>query len=337
MTTDTSAFSFNKQNNGLCVCEFGNDRTLAISTVNNNESKFTNIERQIRAVKEGVRSALARLCFDCCDLLFKYLVAFTVSRMNMFPDSTRTDNLSAFSVLYNRIVNARTDCHLEFGAQYEVTLRSTNNTIEPRTVSAISIAQTPNGKGTCQFYNLAIRGIFHPTHFLQVPMTDATISHLNSLAAMDKRPPSRDPTFTLNGQEVGNPDKPTTAPPPAPRPPADDIPFSDPQAFPPITDSALDPSTEIAPGALSRADSLSIPSHTDESRGEPGRTTEESAAEEEADTAMLPIIEETPDLPPALIDEEGDEATPTTRPPLEINSRPQRTRKAPDRLNLAVI
>ena len=257
--------------------------------------------------------------------------------MNMFPDSTRTDNLSAFSVLYNRIVNARRDCHLEFGAQYEVTLRSTNNTMEPRTVSAISVAQTPNGKGTCQFYNLAIRGIFHPNHFRQVPMTDATISHLNSLAAMDKRPPSRDPTFTLNGQEVGNPDKPTTAPPPAPRPPADDIPFSDPQAFPPITDSALDPSTEIAPRALIRADSLSIPSHTDESRGEPRRTTEESTAEEEADTAMLPIIEETPDLPPELIDEEGEEATLTTRPPLEINSRPQRTRKAPDRLNLAVI
>ena len=173
------------------------------------------IEQQIRAVKEGVRSALAGLCFDCCELLFKYLVAFTVSRMNMFPDSTRTDNLSAFSVLYNRIVSARTDCHLDFGAQYEVTSRSTNITMEPRTVSAIGIAQTPNGTGTCQFYYLTTRGIFHANHFRQVPMTDATISHLNSLAAMDKRPPAKDPSFILNGQEVGNPDKPTTAPPPA--------------------------------------------------------------------------------------------------------------------------
>ena len=60
------------------------------------------IERQIRAVKEGVSSVLAGLCFDCCELLFKYLVAFTVSRMNMFPDSTRTDNLSAFSVQSHR-------------------------------------------------------------------------------------------------------------------------------------------------------------------------------------------------------------------------------------------
>ena len=70
------------------------------------------IERQIRAVKEGVRSAPAGLCFDCCELLFKYLVAFTVSRMNMFPDSTRTDNLSAFSVLYNYQLHTLIELHV---------------------------------------------------------------------------------------------------------------------------------------------------------------------------------------------------------------------------------
>ena len=46
VTTDASAFTFNKRNNGLYVCEFGNDSTLAISTVNNNESKFTKREAQ---------------------------------------------------------------------------------------------------------------------------------------------------------------------------------------------------------------------------------------------------------------------------------------------------
>ena len=59
--------------------------------------------------------------------------------------------------------------------------------------------------------------------------------------------------------------------------------------------------------------------------------------EDVTDTAILPTIEEAPNLPPELIDEEGEEATLTTFPRLEINSRPQRTRKAPDRLNLAVI
>ena len=42
--TDRSAFTFDKRTNGLYVCEFGNDRTLAISTVNDNESKFTKRE-----------------------------------------------------------------------------------------------------------------------------------------------------------------------------------------------------------------------------------------------------------------------------------------------------
>ena len=45
------------------------------------------IERQIRAVKEGVRSALAGFCFDCCKLLL--LVACTAFLMNMLPHSNR--------------------------------------------------------------------------------------------------------------------------------------------------------------------------------------------------------------------------------------------------------
>ena len=49
--------------------------------------------------------------------------------------------------------------------------------------------------------------------------------------------------------------------------------------------------------------------------------------EDVTDTAILPTIEEAPNLPPELIDEEGEEATLTTFPRLEINSRPQRTRR----------
>ena len=73
------------------------------------------IERQIRTVKEGVRSNLSSLPYACSDQIFKYLVGFTVTRINMFPSANNLDNMSPFQLLYNRPVNVRRDAHLEFG------------------------------------------------------------------------------------------------------------------------------------------------------------------------------------------------------------------------------
>ena len=157
------------------------------------------IERQIRMVKEGVRTGLAALPYSCCDLLFKFLVGFTVTRANMFPNTTSMDTLSPFQILYNRPVNVTRDAHLEFGALYEVTSRTGDNTMAPRTISALGLAQTPNGTGTCQFLNIGSWTIFSANHFKQVPMTSEIISILNSYAVKDKRPPTATPLFSYRG------------------------------------------------------------------------------------------------------------------------------------------
>ena len=52
---------------------------------------------------------------------------------------------------------------------------------------------------------------------------------------------------------------------------------------------------------------------------------------------IVQTMEEISDLPPELIDKNEDEAPTTIRPPLETNSRPQRTRNAPDCRNLPAI
>ena len=100
------------------------------------------IERTIRYVKEGVRGLLAGLPYPCPRIIFLHMVPFVANRLNMFPSSTRTDNTSAFQLIYNRHINAAINCQLEFGAYYQVHNRLTNNTVDtPRTIGAIGVGQ----------------------------------------------------------------------------------------------------------------------------------------------------------------------------------------------------
>ena len=57
------------------------------------------VERAIRYIKEGARSILAGLPYTCPRILFRHLIPFTALRLNLFPNSTRSDNLSAFQLL----------------------------------------------------------------------------------------------------------------------------------------------------------------------------------------------------------------------------------------------
>ena len=109
------------------------------------------IERVIRYIQEGVRGTLAGLKYNCPNAVFKHLVPFVADRLNLFPTSTRTDNLSAFQLLHQRSPNAKIDINLEVGGYYQVTNKNGNNTTLPRTDGAIGIGQIPNGTGTCTF------------------------------------------------------------------------------------------------------------------------------------------------------------------------------------------
>ena len=144
------------------------------------------VERAIRYVKEAVRSVLHGLPYACPRVLFKMLIPYVALRLNMFPSTTRTDRLSAFQLVYNRPAHADRDCHLEYGAYYHVTTRTSNNTMAARTVAAIGVHQIPNGTGSCTFFSLESHTFFSANHFEPLPMTQAVINHLNALAAKDR-------------------------------------------------------------------------------------------------------------------------------------------------------
>ena len=68
-----------------------------ITLVNSGPSMHVHVaERSIRYIKEGARSVLAGLPYQCPRTMFKMLLPFVALRLNLFPVSTRTDFLSAF-------------------------------------------------------------------------------------------------------------------------------------------------------------------------------------------------------------------------------------------------
>ena len=185
------------------------------------------IERSIRYIKEGVRGVLHGLPYTCPRIIFKTLIPYIALRLNLFPSSTRTDQLSAFQLIYNRSATADKDCHLDFGALYHVTSRTGNNTMAPRTITAIGVGQIPNGTGTCTFFSLSTHTFISANHFVHLPMTQEVINHLNAVAAKDKFKISITAPFYLNGTALSDSPLPPNEPPvPADAPPEDTSPHT---------------------------------------------------------------------------------------------------------------
>jgi hypothetical protein len=87
--------------------------------------------------------------YNCPRAMLKMLVPYVALRLDMFPSSTRTDNLSAFQLVYNTPAYARIACQICFGAMRNVTNLESSSSMVPRT---IGVAQLPDGTVTCSFF-----------------------------------------------------------------------------------------------------------------------------------------------------------------------------------------
>ena len=163
------------------------------------------IERCIRYMKELARSIVNGLPYACPRRIFQYLVTFVTSRANMFPSTTTPHGDSPFRLLEGRTPNDK-DTNMEFGALYQVSSRTMDNSMESRTIAAIGIAQIPNGTGTCKFMTLRKPwAIITANHFVHVPMNKDVIDLLNEMASQDSRPISKDIIFRYHGSDLEGP------------------------------------------------------------------------------------------------------------------------------------
>jgi Reverse transcriptase (RNA-dependent DNA polymerase) len=308
------------------------------------------IERTIRYVKEGVRGFLSGLRYRCPRLIFIHMVPFVANRLNMFPSSTRTDNISAFQLIFNR------HCQLEFGAYYQVNNRLMDNTVDtPRTYGAIGVGQSGDGNGTCTFVALHNGAIFKANTFKALPMPTEVIMHLTRMAAADKIKIPKDPIFQIDALMNPALDDAPSATEPALTPAEDshqdlamlDITHTDRAPSPPPNTHRADDLPPSSSPIRTEADSGGgTPMHADDRQAEqtptPADFTDEPDAPEERDTPLSSdlstAIAETNDDPGDI---DGPEPTTPAPPPAMAAPQPHvyptRTRRAPDRLNLLCV
>jgi hypothetical protein len=100
----------------------------------------------------------------------------------MFPSSTNSTVYSPREFLWNRIINAKTDLALVFGDYVQVHRNEEDNSMSPRTDTAIALYPIDNVEGTWAFYNLNTNRVIKRNQWTEVPLNQRMIEYMNTMS-----------------------------------------------------------------------------------------------------------------------------------------------------------
>ena len=175
------------------------------------------IERKIRLVKIRCRALFSNLPCALCKQLLIALVKFAISRINLLPvlGSRATAHswhrLSPREMLTGTKTSFTRDLRigfLDYAQLTEPVNETTYNSLKPRTRGGVALYSLGNSKGSVIFMTLDTGTEVAREKFHLLPMPDVVISHLNALAAKDKKTFSNTPDFLYHGLVI--PDDPTS-------------------------------------------------------------------------------------------------------------------------------
>jgi hypothetical protein len=160
------------------------------------ETHISAVEVQAQHVKKVCRSVIASLPYTLAKLFIVWLVYFSVSRIAMLLTSVNGDAITPREFCTGKQVNALTDLALSFGERVEVHQKTTN-TMTSRTRPGIALVSTGNAFGTWKVYMMDTGKVATMDRWTAMPMDQATIGHMNSLAASDTNPIREDLEFRI--------------------------------------------------------------------------------------------------------------------------------------------
>jgi hypothetical protein len=160
------------------------------------------VERTIRTIKERCRGIINSLPYTLPYFLIAALCIFVVQRLNMFPSSTTVNAYSPRELMWNRIVDAKTDLALGFGDYVQAHRNLEDNSMEPRTDGALALYPVGNLEGTWAFYNLNTNRVIKRNHWTEVPLDQSVIDHMNSASNKQKRKLPVDVKFSRGETEI---------------------------------------------------------------------------------------------------------------------------------------
>jgi hypothetical protein len=157
------------------------------------------VERRIR-----VRGILSTLPYAMSQSLFKYLVAFAVSRLNLAPANTIVSNITPRQWITGARPDFKRDLRVAFGEYVEAhnSTIAQRNSMSPRTDPAIALVPTCNSQGSVWFYSMRTGGIISRDHWTSLPIPPAVIAIMKEKAMKEPQLTPSDPTFTLGDRLI---------------------------------------------------------------------------------------------------------------------------------------
>jgi hypothetical protein len=165
------------------------------------------LDRKIRMIKERCRCITSTLPYEAPSFFIPWIVKFVVSRLNMIrrKESTIHSNESPRESFTGRKTNFKSDVNIGFGDYVQVIDVNQDNSLKERTISCISLLPLSDGSGSVKFYCLKAKTIITRDSWVNVPIPDTVIEHLNHLSnPTRKKGPNRDPTFSWTREQLGD-------------------------------------------------------------------------------------------------------------------------------------
>ncbi len=148
------------------------------------------VEVRIKIIKNIFRSIITSLPYKLPKFLYKYLVFFGVSRVNMYPVSSRVDPTPARELFTGRKLNYAKDVRIGFGeyCQIDAFPFPRNDATKSRTRGALSLDPRGNLQGSVRFYLLGDTKTARVTvvtrdTWVKMVVTNDVIDHINYTAA----------------------------------------------------------------------------------------------------------------------------------------------------------
>lgn len=168
------------------------------------------VEIRNKVVKQIFRSVITSLPYKLPKFLFKYLVFFALSRINLYPVSSRADPTPARELFTGRKIDYKRDVRIGFGeyVQIDAYPNPRNDATKPRTKGALSLDPRGNLQGSVRFFVLGSEKkkvtIVTRDTWVKMVMTPEVVEYVNEVAKDCEENPGQQQVEEVNDVPPGD-------------------------------------------------------------------------------------------------------------------------------------
>jgi len=160
-----------------------NGNNCKVSYVSPKSDTIVTIDRKIRFIKDRCRSMICGLLYQIPTYLYKYLIFFVISRINLINHSySNINNISSKELFTVIRTDYNKDIRHYFGEYVQTITPETNNTMVERTNRCIALSPSGDKDGSVYFFHIKTKKIIKRNKWKTLPMTNEIIESINNLS-----------------------------------------------------------------------------------------------------------------------------------------------------------